>query len=167
MADRQWDSSYEGKRTALIWTGSFSDSLEIIEIKYLPGAHPLKKIPQGDWVDLYTYEDVNLKAQIPQLISLGIAMRLPEGYEAIIAPRSSTFKKWGILQTNSIGIIDSTYCGNNDIWKMPVYPTRDIEIPKDTRLCQFRIQKNQPAFEFKPVEFLDSEDRKGFGSTGE
>ena len=93
-------------------------------------------------------------------------MELPKGYEAYIVPRSSTFKTWGILQTNSIGIIDESYCGDNDIWKMPVYATRDTMIHKNNRICQFRIEEHQPTIMFEEVENLEGEERGGFGSSG-
>lgn len=93
-------------------------------------------------------------------------MKLPEGYEAYIAPRSSTFKKYGLIQTNSIGIIDNSYCGNNDIWMMPVYATRDVELKINDRICQFRIMEKMPALEFETVQQLNFIDRGGFGSTG-
>lgn len=139
----------------------------IIKVKYHEGATPLHMIDVGDWCDLYTAEEVTLKAGESTLISLGISMQLPENHEAIIAPRSSTFIKWGILQTNSIGVIDSSYCGDNDIWKMSVYATRDVTIPAGTRLCQFRVQECQPRLSFVAVNTLGNEDRNGFGSTGD
>lgn len=94
-------------------------------------------------------------------------MQLPEGYEALVIPRSSTFKKYGIIQANSVGLIDETYCGNNDEWHFPAYATIDVFIPKNTRICQFRIQKHQPVLYFKEVDNLGNKDRSGFGSTGE
>ena len=120
----------------------------------------------SDFIDLRAAEDVELKAGEFKLISLGVSMELPKGYEAHIVPRSSTFKTWGILQTNSIGIIDESYCGDNDIWKMPVYATRDTTIHKNARICQFRIEKHQPTIKFKEVDTLGNEDRSGFGSSG-
>ena len=99
-------------------------------------------------------------------LSMGISIELPQGYEAIMAPRSSTFKRWGIIQTNSIGVIDNSYNGDNDIWMMPAYATRDVRIPAGTRLCQFRIQKKQPMLEFISVDSLGNEDRNGLGSSG-
>ena len=93
-------------------------------------------------------------------------MELPQGYEALITPRSSTFKRWGLLQTNSVGIIDSTYCSNDDIWGMPVYATKPVSIPKGTRLCQFRILESQPTIDFQETSSLNNETRGGFGSTG-
>ena len=101
-----------------------------------------------------------------KLVPLGVAMKLPEGYEAILAPRSSTFRRYGLIQTNGIGVVDSSYSGNDDQWMMPVLATRDVSIQKGTRLCQFRIQKNQPPVSFNAVESLDSPNRGGFGSTG-
>ena len=131
---------------------------EIEKLRYIDG--------KSDWIDLRAAEDVELKAGEFKLISLGVSMELPKGYEAHVVPRSSTFKTWGILQTNSIGIIDESYCGDNDIWKMPVYATRDTTIHKNDRICQFRIEKHQPTIEFDEVDTLRNEDRSGFGSSG-
>ena len=141
-------------------------TLKTIKFKYLAGAHPLEKIEQGDWIDLYTYEDVTLRYGEYKYISLGVAMQLPLGYEAIVAPRSSTFQKWGLLQTNGIGVIDNTYCGDDDIWMFPAFATRNVKIPAGTRLCQFRIQECQPLIEFIPVDTLGNKNRNGLGSTG-
>ena len=121
---------------------------------------------KSDWIDLRSAEDVELKAGEFKLISLGVSMELPKGYEAHIVPRSSTFKTWGILQTNSMAVIDESYCGDNDIWKMPIYATRDTVIHKNDRICQFRIEKHQPAIMFEEVDTLGNDDRSGFGSTG-
>ena len=138
-----------------------------IRIKYFTDQiDKLAKIAQGDWIDLRSAETIELKAGDFKLIPLGVAMQLPEGYEAHIAPRSSTFKNWGILQTNSIGIIDNSYCGDNDQWLMPVYATRDTIINQNDRICQFRIVANQPSIEFTEVDSLDGQGRGGFGSTG-
>lgn len=139
---------------------------EKIKIKYLPNSPHLEQIEKGNWIDLYTYEDVTLQAGESILISLGVAMELPDGYEANITPRSSTFKRWGVLQTNGLAIIDSSYCGDGDIWLYPVYATRPVNIPKGTRLCQFRINKIQPQIDFQEVEYLHAPNRSGFGSTG-
>ncbi len=138
-----------------------------IKIKYFTDQiDKLTKITQGDWIDLRSAETVALQAGDFKLIPLGVAMQLPAGYEAHIAPRSSSFKNWGILQTNSIGIIDNSYCGDNDQWLMPVYATRDTIINQNDRICQFRIVKNQEPIEFTAVEHLDNSDRGGYGSTG-
>ena len=131
---------------------------EIEKLRYIDG--------KSDWIDLRSAEDVELKAGEFKLISLGVSMELPKGYEAHVVPRSSTFKTWGILQTNSIGIIDESYCGDNDIWKMPVYATRDTMIHKNDRICQFRIEEHQPTIMFEEVDTLGNEDRSGFGSSG-
>ena len=131
---------------------------EIEKLRYIDG--------KSDFIDLRAAEDVELKAGEFKLISLGVSMELPKGYEAHVVPRSSTFKTWGVLQTNSIGIIDESYCGDNDIWKMPVYATRDTTIHKNDRICQFRIEKHQPTIEFEEVDTLGNEDRSGFGSSG-
>lgn len=121
----------------------------------------------GDWIDLCTKEDVILKAGEFKLIDLGVAMKLPKGYEALVVPRSSTFIKYGIIQTNSIGIIDETYCGNHDVWKFPALALRDTEIKSCTRIAQFRIIKHQPDIRFFELENLPDKNRGGFGSTGE
>jgi len=139
---------------------------EVIEINYHGSPYRLEVTDMGDWIDLYCEKETVLHKGEQTYISQGISMKLPEGYEAIIAPRSSTFKRWGILQTNSIGIIDNSYCGDGDIWAFPAYATRDITIPAGTRICQFRIQKKQPHICFKTVSSLGTVDRGGFGSTG-
>ncbi len=139
----------------------------LIKINYHKSPYRLKLSEKGDWVDLYCAEDISLKAGEFKLISQGISMQLPPGYEAILAPRSSTFKKYGILQANSIGVIDNSYCGDEDIWCFPAYATRDVEIQKGTRICQFRIQKKQPYLIFNSVSSLGDNNRGGFGSTGD
>ena len=121
---------------------------------------------KSDWYDLRTAETVEMKIGDYKLISLGISMKLPEGYEAHIVPRSSTFKNFGILQTNSYGVIDNSYSGTNDIWRFPALAMRDTVIHEGDRICQFRIEKKQPAVEFIEVNELDDTDRGGFGSTG-
>ncbi len=138
-----------------------------IKIRYLEtGLVEVKVIEIGDWIDLRSAESVCLYKGEKALLRLGVAMKLPDGYEAILAPRSSTFKNYGIIQTNGIGIIDSTYCGNNDEWMMPVLATREVMIHKNDRICQFRIQKKQPTIKFVVVDKLGDENRGGFGSTG-
>ena len=131
---------------------------EITRLEYIDG--------KSDWIDLRAAEEVELKAGEFKLINLGVAMQLPEGYEAHIVPRSSTFKKWGIIQTNHCGIVDNTYCGPNDWWRMPVFALRDTKIEVNDRICQFRIQKNQPTLVFNEVEEMEADNRGGFGSTG-
>lgn len=126
----------------------------------------LEKISKGDWIDLRSAEDVVMKAGEFRLISLGISVQLPKGYEAHIVPRSSTFKNFGVIQTNHYGIIDESYCGENDIWKFPAYALRDTEIHKNDRICQFRLFEHMPTIEINEVDHLDGEDRGGFGSTG-
>lgn len=120
----------------------------------------------GDFIDLTTAENTELTAGEYKLISLGVAMELPAGYYAELVPRSSTFKNWGILFVNSIGIIDNDYCGDNDIWGFPAYATRSVLIPKGTRIAQFRVVKKGEPIEFDAVESLGNENRGGFGSTG-
>ena len=143
-------------------------TIEKIRIKYFTEAIDKLDYIDGksDWIDLRASEDVALKAGEFKLIPLGVAMELPHGYEAHIVPRSSTFKTWGIIQTNSMGVVDCSYCGDNDMWRMPVYATRDVEIHANDRICQFRIMKNQPKINFEEVEHLGNSDRGGFGSTG-
>ena len=131
---------------------------EIKRLEYIDG--------KSDWIDLRAAERVELKAGEFKLIPLGIGMKLPEGYEANIVPRSSTFKNYGIIQTNSFAVIDNSYCGDEDMWRMPVYATRDTVINKNDRICQFRINKNQPYVKFETVEKLESINRGGFGITG-
>ncbi len=126
----------------------------------------IEKIAKGDWIDLRAAEDVEMKAGEFRLIRLGVGMILPEGYEAHVAPRSSTFKNFGIIQTNSIGVIDNSYCGEEDEWKMPAYAMRDTVIKKNDRICQFRIMEKQLPFDFVQVEHLKDTSRGGFGSTG-
>lgn len=126
----------------------------------------IEKINQGDWIDLRAAEDAEMKAGEFRIISLGVSMKLPEGYEAHIVPRSSTFKKWGVLQVNSMGVIDNSYCGDNDVWGFPALAMRDTVIRKGDRICQFRIQRVMEPVELVEVEHLDAPDRGGFGSTG-
>lgn len=138
-----------------------------IKIKYLePNMYPLKAIPEGDWIDLRAAEDVHLEKGMYYMIPLGVAMQLPEGYEAIVAPRSSTFKHFGILMSNSIGVIDESYCGDDDEWHFPAFATRGGFIHKNDRICQFRIVKHQPEVEFQTVLDLGNSNRGGLGSTG-
>lgn len=138
-----------------------------IKIKYFTNdIEKITKIDKGDWIDLRASEDVTLKAGEFKLIPLGIGMILPDGYEAHIVPRSSTFKNFGIIQTNHCGIIDNSYSGDEDMWKMPVYALRDTEIKKNDRICQFRIMEKMPDITFTEVEKLNDKSRGGFGSTG-
>ncbi len=126
----------------------------------------LKPLVNGDWVDLRAAEEVSLKAGEFKLISLGISVQLPKGYEAHIVPRSSTFINFGIIQTNHYGVIDESYCGDNDIRKFPAYALRDTKIHVNDRICQFRLYEHQPSLELKEVSKLNGQDRGGFGSTG-
>ena len=134
----------------------FTDKIE--KLDYIDG--------KSDWIDLRASEEVELKAGDFKLIPLGVAMELPKGYEGHIAPRSSTFKTWGLIQTNSIGIVDNTYCGDEDMWRMPVYATRDTVVHVNDRIAQFRIIENKPKIVFEEVEHLGNDSRGGFGSTG-
>lgn len=137
-----------------------------VKIHYHAPITPLKKLPQGDWIDLRAAERVELKAGEHRMISLGVSMELPEGYEAHLLPRSSTFKNHGILLVNSCGIIDESYCGDNDIWRFNAYATRDTVIEFDERICQFRLVEKMESVTFEEVERLSGPDRGGFGSTG-
>lgn len=137
-----------------------------IKIKYFKGATAIKKISVGDWIDLSSRKTIYLKKGDFALIPLGVAMKLPYNCEAYIVPRSSTFKNFGIIQTNSVGIIDNSYSGNEDEWMMPVYATKDTIIFQGDRICQFRIQKRMNSFGFEQVESLSDNNRGGFGSTG-
>lgn len=134
----------------------FSDKIE--KLAYIGG--------KSDWVDLRSAEDVTLKKGEFKLIPLGIAMELPKGYEAHVVPRSSTYKNFGVIQTNHMGVIDETYCGDNDQWFMPVIAMRDTEIHVNDRICQFRIMEHQPELIFEETEVLGHADRGGHGSTG-
>lgn len=137
-----------------------------IKIKYTRDILPIEKIKQGAWIDLRCGEDTQLKAGDYCQIPLGVAMELPKGFEALVVPRSSTFHKYGILLVNSVGVIDPAYCGDNDEWCFPAYATRDVVIPKNERICQFRILYGQPDCELVTVDSLDNPDRGGLGSTG-
>ena len=137
-----------------------------IKIKYHDNIIPLTKITNGDWIDLRSAEDVTMKSGEFRIISLGVSMKLPDGYEAHVVPRSSTYKNFGVIQANHMGVIDNSYCGDNDIWKFPAIAVRDTTIHKNDRICQFRIIKKQPKLKLKTVSYLDGENRGGFGSTG-
>ena len=134
----------------------FTDKIE--KLRYIDG--------KSDWIDLRAAQDVELKKGEYKLIPLGVAMKLPRGYEAHVVPRSSTFKNFGIIQTNHQGVIDESYCGDDDQWFMPVYAIRDTVIHVNDRICQFRLMEHQPAIEFEEMQELEKENRGGFGSTG-
>jgi len=134
----------------------FTDKIDRLE--YIDG--------KSDWIDMRAAEDIELKKGEFKLIPLGVAIELPKGYEAHMVPRSSTFKNFGIIQTNSCGIIDETYCGDNDQWYLPVLAVRDTKISVNDRICQFRIFEHQPKITFTEVQRLGGKDRGGFGSTG-
>lgn len=138
-----------------------------IQIKYfVSDVEKIEKIAKGDWIDLRAAEDKVMKQGEFALIRLGVGMILPEGYEAHVAPRSSTFKNFGIIAANSFGIIDNSYNGDEDEWKLPAIALRDTVIHKNDRICQFRIIEKQPEIEFETVEHLKDKSRGGFGSTG-
>lgn len=142
--------------------------MEQIKIKYFTDKIDKLEYIDGksDWIDLRASEEVTLKKGEFKLIPLGVAMQLPKGYEAHIVPRSSTYKNFGLIQANHCGIVDGSYCGDNDMWRMPVIAMRDTTIHVNDRICQFRIMKNQPRICFEQVAHLEGADRGGFGSTG-
>ena len=137
-----------------------------IKIKYFADIEKIKPIEKGDWIDLRAAETVELKKGEFKLIPLGIGMELPEGYEAHVVPRSSTYKNFKIIETNSMGIIDNSYCGDNDQWFFPAYALEDTIFFKNDRICQFRIVEKQPKINFEEVNELKNPDRGGHGSTG-
>ena len=142
--------------------------METIKIKYF--TDKIDKLTyidgKSDWVDLRAAENISLKKGEFRLIPLGVAMELPKGYEAHVVPRSSTFKNFGIIQTNHQGVIDGSYCGDNDQWYFPAIAMRDTSIKAGDRICQFRIMEHQPQLIFEAVDTLGNEDRGGIGSTG-
>ncbi len=140
--------------------------MEILIKYHNPELQPLESLTVGDWIDLRAAGRVELKQGQFFMISLGVSMKLPEGYEAHIAPRSSSFRKWGFLQVNSVGVVDNSYSGTNDVWMLPVYATRDAVVELNDRICQFRIMERMPRVTFRTVDTLDDTDRGGFGSTG-
>ena len=137
-----------------------------IKVKYFADIEPLEKIDKGDWIDLRAAADVTLKKGEYALIPLGVGMILPKGYEAHVAPRSSTYKHFKIILANSMGIIDNCYCGDNDQWHFTAIALEDTVIHKNDRICQFRIVEKQPPIEFETVKKLGDVDRGGLGSTG-
>lgn len=138
-----------------------------IKIKYFDkNIEKITKIDNGDWIDLRAAEDMIFKKDDHKLIPLGVGMKLPNGYEAHIVPRSSTFKNYGIIQTNHMGIIDNSYSGNEDQWMFSAYATRDASVRKNERICQFRLVEKMPPIKLEEVENLDRVSRGGFGSTG-
>lgn len=138
-----------------------------IRVKYFVNdLEPLEKIAVGDWIDLRAAENVKLKRGDYYVIRMGVGMILPEGYEALVLPRSSTPDKFGIVVANSMGVIDNSYCGDADEWKFPAVAIRDTVIKKGDRIAQFRIVENQPKIIFETVSTLKSKSRGGIGSTG-
>ena len=140
--------------------------MKTIKVKYHSDIDRIEVIPQGNWTDLRAAETVELKKGEYKMISLGVSMELPEGYEALVLPRSSTYKKYHVILANSMGVIDESYKGDNDIWQFLAYALEDTVIPKNERICQFRIIKHQPKVEFDEVVTLGNPDRQGIGSTG-
>lgn len=138
-----------------------------IKIKYHdPEIERMGVEQHGDWIDLRAAEDVRMNSGEFRIISLGVSMKLPAGYEAHVVPRSSTYKKWGILQANSFGVIDEAYCGENDVWGFPAYSPYGTIIHKGDRICQFRIVKKMEPITFTAVDHMEDKSRGGFGSTG-
>lgn len=140
--------------------------MESIKIRYLRDINKIERFNTGDWIDLRAAETVSMAAGEYRMIPLGVAMELPVGYEALVAPRSSTFKRLGVILANSIGIIDESYKGDNDEWHFPAYAVKDTVIRKNERICQFRIIEHQPMIRLQEVDHLGNDDRGGFGSTG-
>ena len=138
-----------------------------IKVKYFSSEiDKIEKIKKGDWIDLRSAENVKLEAGEATIIKLGVGMILPDGYEAQLVPRSSTYKNFKIIQTNSPGIIDNDYSGEEDQWGMPVLAIEDTEIHINDRICQFRIVEKMPETNIVTVEHLNPVSRGGFGSTG-
>lgn len=146
-----------------------------IRVKYFEGATKLQKIEKGNWIDVYANKDIFVEVNERAMVPLGFALELPKGWEGHLAPRSSTFKTWGIIQTNSVGVVDDTYIGDNDQWHMPVYCLQGKDekdgikgtwIRKGDKIGQFRIMEVMPPIEFEEVESFGNAERGGFGSTG-
>lgn len=139
-----------------------------MRIKYFNNAKQLEKIEKGNWIDIYANEDIHIDFLQLKLVKLGFALELPKGIEAHLAPRSSTFKTWGIIQANSVGVVDDTYIGDNDEWRFPAISLRQegSDIKKGDKIGQFRVMKAQDVFEFEVVDEFGNADRSGFGSTG-
>ena len=139
----------------------------MIHVKYFSDKiNKIEKIEQGDWIDLRAAETITLAKGDFALVPLGVGMKLPANFEAHLAPRSSTFKKYKVIQTNGIGVIDNSYSGENEQWMMPVLAIEDTVIPENERICQFRIVERQPNVSIVEVDHLDDQSRGGFGSTG-
>ena len=141
---------------------------KVLKIRYLSDRIEKLRYIDGrsDWIDLRASEDMVIRKGECRLIPLGVAIQLPEGYEAHVVPRSSTFRNYGLIQANSFGVVDESYCGNEDQWFVPMYATRDTEIHVNDRICQFRIMKHQPEIVFEETEQLSGKNRGGFGTTG-
>ena len=145
-----------------------SDTEKVLRIRYLTDKIEKLRYIDGrsDWIDLRAAEDVVFRKGDYRLVPLGVAIELPKGYEAHVVPRSSTFRTFGLIQANSFGIVDESYCGNEDQWFVPMYATRDTEVHANDRICQFRIMEHQPQIIFEETDRLDGENRGGFGTTG-
>ncbi len=140
--------------------------MEHLKIKYLRDVDPIEKKESGDWIDLRCGETTEMKKGDFKIIPLGVAMQLPKGYEALVIPRSSTFKNYGIILVNSVGLIDESYCGEKDEWGFLAYAVRDTVIPKNDRICQFRILYHMQELDIETVDHLEGDSRGGYGSTG-
>lgn len=143
--------------------------METIKIKYFDKEIDKLEYIGGDksnWIDLRSAETVHLMKGEFHLVKLGVGMELPEGYEAHIVPRSSTYKNFKVIQTNHMGVVDHSYCGDDDVWMMPVIAMEDTVINKNDRICQFRIERVQPQIKFEEIRHLGETSRGGIGSTG-
>lgn len=149
------------------WPKTTTLNQKTVKIKYKENAPELIQHENGGCIDLYNYNDISLKAGEFGFIDFGVAIELPQGYDAIVLPRSSTFKKYGLLLANSVGYIDNSYCGDDDYWLGCVYATKDITIPAKTRCFQFRLIKTQPVLQIVSVDSLGNKNRDGFGSSGD
>ena len=145
-----------------------ADTKTVLRIRYLTDKIEKLRYIDGrsDWIDLRVAEDTVIRKGECKLIPLGVAIELPKGYEAHVVPRSSTFRNFGLIQANSFGVVDESYCGNEDQWYVPMYATRDTEVHVNDRICQFRIMEHQPEIEFEETDYLRGENRGGFGTTG-
>ena len=137
---------------------------QTIQIKYGKNAFPLER--HGAWIDLAIPETIHMERGEFRILPFNISMKMPDGYEGHIVPRSSTCKNWGLLMANSMGIIENDYCGDDDVWGFPAYATRTVTIPEGTRIAQFRIERTMGLIKFEAVPTLGYENRGGYGSTG-
>jgi len=147
-------------------TKNQNKNMDILVKYFKADTKRIARIEKGDWIDLSSDDTIHLSPGDFKLVPLGIAVKLPIGYEAHLAPRSSTFKNWGVIQTNGVGIVDESYCGDGDQWFMPVYATRETTINRGDRICQFRIVQKMPIVNIIEAEKMEDKNRGGHGSTG-